>query len=388
MSSEAQEVVLEPIEPGDLAERQIHEKNHWLVHLRWIFAGAILVAWALETIFPVGDFAPRNDLLLIVILVLGCNAMLLWWIRRPASGSESGYRRLYQLVSLQLDFDLAALALVVYLSHSTRDYTWVFFIFHIVVSSFFLVFEKALRNTLAIVFLVTLISLLHNGLTPESGQLMVLIFKILLILLAFFLAYGTARHSFRKEKLFQDLLEKSRELSITDGLTHLYNQTHFFSRLSRQLEESRLKERPFSLIIFDVDNFKNYNDCNGHIKGSMALQNMGKIMKSAFRKSDILAKYGGDEFVVILPGTDKVGAYLAAERLREKVEKSEFEGGGSQPQGRVTVSVGISSYPEHGDTEDIILDRADRAMYVSKETGRNRTTIYASELEDLDLESY
>ena len=388
MSGETQEVVPETIEPGDLAERQIHEKNRWLIHLRWIFAGAILVTWGLERIFPKAGSTPRNDLLLIIALVLGCNAMLLWWIRRPAGESESGYRRLYQLVSLQLDFDLAALALVVYLSHSTRDYTWVFFVFHIVVSSFFLVFEKALRNTLAIIFLVTLISLLHNGLTPESSHIMVLVFKILLILLAFFLAYGTASHSFRKEKLFQDLLEKSRVLSITDGLTHLYNQTYFFSRLSLQLEESRLKDRPFSLIIFDVDNFKNYNDCNGHIKGSMALQNMGRIMKTAFRKSDILAKYGGDEFVVILPGTDKVGAYLAAERLREKVEKAKFTGGESQPQGRVTVSVGIASYPEHGDTEDIILDRADRAMYVSKETGRNRTTIYASELEDLDLESY
>jgi len=380
--------ISEPLEPRDLAERQIRDKNRWLIQLRWVLAGLILLVWGLMSLFPQPDFPRPDRLLLIVGLVLVCNVLLLWWLQRQANIAGNTYRRLYQLISLQLDFDLAALSLVVYLSHNIHGSLWILFIFHIVVSTFFLIFEKALRNTLAIIFLITLFVLLSDGLLLSSAQLVRLLLVNLLILMAFFLAYGTARHAFRKEKLFQDLLEKTRELSITDGLTRLFNQTHFFSLLSQQFQASSARKNPFSLIIFDVDNFKNYNDNNGHIRGSLALQRIGAIMKSAFRKGDIPAKYGGDEFVAILPGTDKVGAYLAAERLREQVEKETFEGGERQPQGRVTISIGISSFPEHGDTEDIILDRADRAMYFSKETGRNRTTIYSPDLEKVDLEEY
>ncbi len=378
----------EPLDPGKLAELQIRDKNRWLVHLRWILCGIIALLWGVLAIFPQADFPRAHQLLLVVALLITGNLMFLWWLRRPASIAGNTYRRLYQLVSLQLDFDLAVLAIVVYLTGHIRNPFWVLLIFHIVVSVFFLVYEKALRNTLAAIFLVTSFVLLSDGLVLSQARLTRLILINLTFLLAFFLAFGTARHAFRKEKLFQDLLEKTRELSVTDGLTGLFNQTHFFHLLSQQIEESRSRARSFSLLIFDVDNFKNYNDRNGHIRGSLALQRMGKIMKGVFRKSDILAKYGGDEFVVILPGTDKVGAYLAAERLRERVEKETFAGGEFQPQGRVTVSLGISSFPEHGDTEDIVLDRADRAMYVSKETGRNRTTIYTTELENLDLEDY
>lgn len=386
MTGEMPATPAEPLEPGNLAELQIRDKNRWLIKLRWVFAGILVLLWGLASLFPQRGFAHPDQLLLVVALLIMGNLMLLWWLRQPACTSGNVYRRLYQLTSLQLDFDLVALAIVVYLTHHINNPLWVLFVFHIVISVFFLVFEKALRNTLAIIFLVTLFVLLSDGLLLSQLQLTRLLLSNLTFLLAFFLSYGTARHAFRKEKLFQDLLEKTRELSVTDGLTGLFNQTHFFHLLTKQITESRSRNRPFSIVIFDVDNFKNYNDRNGHIRGSLALQQLGKIMKSAFRKSDILAKYGGDEFVVILPGTDKVGAYLAAERLRERVEKEVFSGGELQPQGRVTISLGISSFPEHGDTEDTVLDRADRAMYVSKETGRNRTTIYSPDLENLDLE--
>jgi diguanylate cyclase (GGDEF)-like protein len=377
----------EPLEPENLAELQIRDKNRWLINLRWGFAVILILLWGLMSLFAQPRSTHPSQLLLVVVLLIMGNLMLLWWLRQPACTSGNAYRRLYQLTSLQLDFDLAAIAIVVYLTHHVNNPLWVLFIFHIVVSVFFLVFEKALRNTLAIIFLCTLFVLLSDGLLLSQAQLIRLLLSILLFLLAFLLSYRTARHAFRKEKLFQVLLEKTRELSITDGLTGLFNQTHFFHLLTKQIAESRSRKRPFSLVIFDVDNFKNYNDRNGHIRGSLALQHLGKIMKGAFRKSDILAKYGGDEFVMILPGSDKVGAYLAAERLRERVEKEVFSGGEFQPLGRVTISLGISSFPEHGETEDTILDRADRAMYVSKETGRNRTTIYSTDLESLDLEN-
>ncbi|MCU0288232.1 MAG: GGDEF domain-containing protein [Acidobacteria bacterium] len=128
--------------------------------------------------------------------------------------------------------------------------------------------------------------------------------------------------------------------------------------------------------------FKNYNDCNGHIAGSEALKVVGELMQKVFRKGDILAKYGGDEFVIILPDSDRIGAFLGAERLREIVEHTVFEGGEKQPLGKITLSLGIASYPEHGITTPEILAKADKAMYTAKESGRNKTIIYTPELEE------
>jgi diguanylate cyclase (GGDEF)-like protein len=104
-------------------------------------------------------------------------------------------------------------------------------------------------------------------------------------------------------------------------------------------------------------------------------------MKAKFRSTDLLAKYGGDEFVIILPQTDKVGAYLAAERLREGVERKPFPGAETQPHKKITISIGLASYPEHGQTDEEILNRADKALYFAKESGRNRTVIYNETIE-------
>jgi diguanylate cyclase (GGDEF)-like protein len=171
-------------------------------------------------------------------------------------------------------------------------------------------------------------------------------------------------------------------MSVTDGLTNLYNQTHFFLLFRLQLKKSKRYQTPFSIIIFDVDYFKNYNDNNGHLKGSELLCRIGTLMKQAFRSSDMLAKYGGDEFVIILPNSDKVGAFLAADRLREIVEEEPFEGEQHQPSGKITLSLGISSFPEHGDNVEILMDRADKALYSAKEAGRNKTVIYSEDLEE------
>jgi diguanylate cyclase (GGDEF)-like protein len=117
------------------------------------------------------------------------------------------------------------------------------------------------------------------------------------------------------------------------------------------------------------------------LHGSETLKSVGVIMKNKFRVSDLLAKYGGDEFVIILPKTDKVGAYLAAERLREGIEKEVFPGAETQPLKKLTVSIGLATYPEHGLSAEEILNRADKALYFAKESGRNRTIIYNESIE-------
>jgi diguanylate cyclase (GGDEF)-like protein len=162
---------------------------------------------------------------------------------------------------------------------------------------------------------------------------------------------------------------------------------YFIELLNLETQKSQRYNLSYSLIMFDVDHFKNYNDHNGHLHGSETLKSIGTIMKNKFRTTDLLAKYGGDEFVIILPQTDKVGAYLAAERLREGVEKHTFPGADTQPMKKITLSLGLATYPEHGLSAEEILNRADKALYFAKETGRNRSMIYNDNIER-ELEEY
>jgi diguanylate cyclase (GGDEF)-like protein len=216
----------------------------------------------------------------------------------------------------------------------------------------------------------------------SSQQLVNLVAFDIILIFSFFISAFLSRNMRRNEEILQQLLKKTRVLSITDGLTMLYNQSHFIEMLRHEIAQSKRYQLCFSLIIFDVDNFKKYNDYHGHIYGSRALAQIGGIMKAVFRSSDVMARYGGDEYVIILPNTDKVGAFLAADRLREKVESEIFYGEKKQPMGKITISLGITSYPEHGETIEEILSKADKALYHAKKMGRNRTVIFSEDIDD------
>ncbi|MCP5106557.1 MAG: GGDEF domain-containing protein [bacterium] len=258
----------------------------------------------------------------------------------------------------------------------------VLFIFYIMVATFLISHQKAFKNTLTAMLLVVVIFFTDEGLIFSSEKLTTMTGFNVILLFAYMISAYLSRNLRENEEKLNRLLEKFREQSVTDGLTDLYNQTHFFLLLNLQMERAKRYKTTFSLILFDVDNFKNYNDSNGHIAGSEALQRVGRLMKEVFRSSDILAKYGGDEFVIILPNSDKIGAFLGAERIREAVENEPFPGGKHQPMGKMTLSLGIASYPEHGADTEEILGRADKAMYFAKQTGRNKTVIYSEDLEE------
>jgi diguanylate cyclase (GGDEF)-like protein len=230
--------------------------------------------------------------------------------------------------------------------------------------------------------LLLAIALLHEGGSFFSGdQVTSLLAYYFMFIFAYSVAGYLSQNLHRNEELLKEVLRQTRELSISDGLTGLYNQMHFFELLDRETRESQRHDLSYSLIIFDVDHFKNFNDSNGHLRGSETLKDIAALMKRKFRSTDLLAKYGGDEFVIILPQTDKVGAYLAAERLREGIEKQAFPGAETQPQKKITISIGLASFPEHGASDEEILNRADKALYFAKETGRNRTVIYHENIE-------
>lgn len=182
------------------------------------------------------------------------------------------------------------------------------------------------------------------------------------------------------EEIEREHREKITLLAIKDGLTDLYNHRFFYESLKQLIEYNTTS---LSLLFIDIDNFKQYNDAYGHQAGDEVLKKISKILKQSTRPNDIVARYGGEEFTVILPDTDEEGALAIAENMRQAVAKTKFEGEKSQPNGRITISIGVSCYPDKGKDAKELINSADDALYRAKFFNKNRVEIYNSILEEL-----
>lgn len=167
---------------------------------------------------------------------------------------------------------------------------------------------------------------------------------------------------------------KLYNMAITDGLTELITHKHFKFVLEKEVERASRYKRVFSLVMFDIDNFKKLNDTYGHQAGDEVLINIAKIAKDALRSSDTVARYGGEEFIAILPETDSEGAQIFAERLRKAIEDVEVMYDNKKL--KVTISLGVATFPDHADCAEKLIKAADTALYVSKRNGRNITTVF------------
>jgi diguanylate cyclase (GGDEF)-like protein len=164
--------------------------------------------------------------------------------------------------------------------------------------------------------------------------------------------------------------ERVRELVITDDLTGLYNAKHLLEHLDHEVDRARRYGTPLSLVFLDVDHFKGVNDTHGHLVGSRVLAEMGRLIRTCVRSSDVAARYGGDEFVIVLPNTGKHGALTMASHLRQRVKEHYF----LSEQGyriRVTASFGVATCPEDAQTKLALIRLADQAMYRVKESTRD-----------------
>jgi diguanylate cyclase (GGDEF)-like protein len=179
-------------------------------------------------------------------------------------------------------------------------------------------------------------------------------------------------------QVFKNLVARLREregqgelerLSVTDALTGLYNRRHLMGTLANEVQRSRRLRRTFSVLLADVDHFKQYNDAHGHLGGDAALVKVAEILRKMTRGVDSVARYGGEEFVVMLIEAPIATAAAVAERIRARVAAEEFGGG------TMTVSVGAAEYPTHGDTPEELIASADAAMYQAKSEGRDRVMV-------------
>lgn len=161
-----------------------------------------------------------------------------------------------------------------------------------------------------------------------------------------------------------------------DSLTKLWNHGHFQKLLEESLRDAKSKQKNVSLIVFDVDDFKSYNDQFGHQAGDRALENISNISKTVMRRLDNLARYGGEEFAAVLPGTAKAEAIKLAERLRDVIEKETRSSKNKASMRPITVSVGVAAYPDDAESKDKLIFCADGALYEAKRQGKNCVRAY------------
>ncbi len=171
-------------------------------------------------------------------------------------------------------------------------------------------------------------------------------------------------HAVERYFLMDEASKKSYyyDLSILDGLTGVYNHRYLHEVLEREIVRARRYPQHLSVVMTDVDNFKKYNDTNGHLAGDELLRGLSNLFVRSVRGLDMVFRYGGEEFVILMIETDKKGADLAAERILNLVRLS-------LP---VTVSMGISDYPTDATEKDVLIDKADKALYQAKVTGKNK----------------
>ena len=205
---------------------------------------------------------------------------------------------------------------------------------------------------------------------PFWGELLALLAPVILV------AYITTMLSAD----IRFAVDKIKRVSDTDELTGLYNMRAFTMVLSRNFKQAMRYSHKLSIVMLDCDNLKQVNDTHGHESGNRLLQHVARTIRSELRGSDVLARYGGDEFIALLPETDAGGAREMGERIRRSIEMSRLDVHGTDVIS--TVSIGIASFPEDGGSLELIMEKADKAMYYAKERGRNRVVMASSGAEN------
>ncbi|MCS7180135.1 MAG: GGDEF domain-containing protein [bacterium] len=172
------------------------------------------------------------------------------------------------------------------------------------------------------------------------------------------------------------LHEKLNIASITDALTEVYNRRYFNIRLKEEFAKARREGYPFSIMISDLDNFKRYVDTYGHPMGDIILKEVASFLKSTIRETDIICRFGGDEFAYLLPFSTSLDAKVVAERIKKNIQNFKFLKDKINEDIHLTLSIGIASFPEHGNSDEEILTKADIALFMAKSMGKNKIVIY------------
>jgi diguanylate cyclase (GGDEF)-like protein len=341
-----------------------------------LFSGMGFFKFFLEHLnIPVdnSDFMFAKDVIIVTILFLAF-VYFIWAFSATKKLNEKYIKRM-QILENYLIILIFLIVVIISGAHES-DYKFLF-LFIIITSTI----QSGMRQgiTIAIVSSITILAMdLISGPIINDENLY---FENDLILAGVFILTAWPLGFYVKTE--SDHIRKLENLANEDGLTGVYNHRFFHDALRRELELKEKSKEPVSLIFIDIDYFKHYNDLYGHQKGDEVLRTIGSLLKSCVRKGDIVARYGGEEFAIILPNTSENQAVIIAEDIRRIVEETYFEGEENQPKGKITVSAGLSIYPEKAKTDIELIKSADDALYRAKFFNKNRVETYYSILDEL-----
>jgi diguanylate cyclase (GGDEF)-like protein len=182
--------------------------------------------------------------------------------------------------------------------------------------------------------------------------------------------------------MMRQVTRKRAMMAEKDPMTGLYNKSYLMAMVNSELSRSKVLGDQLSLVMLDIDNFKHYNDTNGHPAGDQVLIEIANILRQNTRDLDLCARFGGEEFMVVLPKTPLRIAQQIAERIRRTIQKASFPYEDKQPLGSLTASFGVGCFPEHASTAEELIRKADVALYAAKRSGKNRVCVYAESFEE------
>ncbi|MFT5871536.1 MAG: diguanylate cyclase (GGDEF)-like protein/putative nucleotidyltransferase with HDIG domain [Clostridium sp.] len=341
-----------------------------MVFLRYFFYGSSMIEVIVNTNYSFISF-------FILILLL----LSIYFIWSFSTVKKINYKYINTIQLLEnLLFILFFVVVIFYSGKNTSDYKFLF-LFIIITSTL----QQGMKQGMIVAcisssFILALDLIMGASNTPinqyfENDLILAGVFVLTAWPLGFYV------------KLEGEHIRKLEGLANEDGLTGLYNHRFFYDALGEIMKASTKENNLVSLIILDIDCFKIYNDVNGHQMGDEVLRTIGSIINNSFRKDDIMARYGGEEFAIILPNTSEEDAIKLAEALRSKIEKTKFHGEENQPNGRLTVSIGISIYPNKAKNAIELFKSADDALYRAKFFEKNRVEIYTSILDELKIDT-
>lgn len=268
--------------------------------------------------------------------------------------------------------DIAALMLLIFFSNGIRSELFIFFFFLIGVLGVYSNISNTVRTGIVIVVLYTAVCILSGQEKTSSFFISSLIIKDLMILLA---AYAATRINFEVMKS-DELIKKEFRIARTDKLTGLANRHYFEQKLKEEVEYANKCESVLNVLIFDLDNFKGFNDTYGHLSGDKLLMLFSDIIRQCIRSSDIPVRYGGEEFMILIRDLDIIIAKSVGDRIKRQLEKQRIYLGSSDNRQKMTVSCGVAQYPTHSKNIRDVIEKADQALYHAKSIGKNIVVMF------------
>ena len=384
----------------EILDKQLIKSIKWLINIRWI--GILSLLAILFIAKSVSSFVFSSQ----PILILGAiawlyNIFFFIDIKKREKRKEDRLQHvpiLQRIANIQIDLDLLILIGFIHFSGGIESPLILFLLFHMITTGMLLPVGSGLAQaTLTILLYCSLIAVEYMEFIPhvcvlgenfcDRQNLSYAFSKIILLSGTLYLTLALSAFLGKKlknqERQLYYMYRKMKSMAMMDELTQVYNYRYFRQQLSAEIERADRYDRKLALLLIDVDNLKKFNDKYGHLTGSESLKTVAKILRGGTRFSDSVAKYGGDEFVIIAPETDEEQAKNMAERLRRDVEKQPFPAGiedqNGNPLHELTISIGIACYPEHAINEETLIEAADRGAYKAKALGKNRTCLYDGE---------